>query len=240
MSSRLWSVVFDGNDPVALAHFWAAALGWAYGEDEGCSSVTGGDGTLRRLDFVASSNEKQSKNWMHFDLSTKSIEDQRATVERLVDLGARHIDVGQGPDPDHFVLADPEGNEFCVLEPGNNFVDYGGLLGSLTCDGTPAVGYFWSEVLGWPLVWDQDDETAVRSRDGGQFITFGPPVAPKRAKNRLHIDIAPPKDGDQQAEVERLLSLGARRVDIGQGDVPWVVMADPDGNEFCVLTPRKA
>jgi hypothetical protein len=118
MAARLWSVVFDANDRVALARFWAAALGWVYGEDRGYSRVTGGDGTLRRLEFVTAPNEKQSANWMHFDLSSKSIDDQRATVERLVELGARHIDVGQGPDSDHFVLADPEGNEFCVLEPG--------------------------------------------------------------------------------------------------------------------------
>jgi predicted enzyme related to lactoylglutathione lyase len=238
MTTRLWSVAFDANDRVALARFWAAALGWVYGEDTEISSVTGGDGTVRRLEFGTTSNEKQTKNWMHFDLSSTSIEQQRATVERLVGLGARHIDIGQGPDATHVVLADPEGNEFCVLEPGNKFVDYGGLLGSLTCDGSPPVGYFWSEALGWPLVWDQNDETAIRSRDGGQFITFGGPPAPKDEKNRLHIDIAPPQDGDQRAEVGRLVSLGATRIDIGQGDVSWVVMADPDGNEFCVLTPR--
>jgi predicted enzyme related to lactoylglutathione lyase len=239
MATGLWSVVFDANDRVALARFWAAALGWVYGEDQGCSSVTGRDGTLRRLEFVSSPNEKQSANWMHFDLTSTSIEDQRATVERLLELGARHIDIGQGPDSEHFVLADPEGNEFCILEPGNNFVDDEGFLGSLTCVGSPTVGYFWSEVLGWPLVWDQDDETAIRSRDVGLFITFGgPPVATKHAKNRLHIDIAPPHDGDQRAEIDRLVSLGATRIDIGQGDVSWVVMADPDGNEFCVLTPR--
>ena len=174
---------------------------------------------------------------MHFDISSETVEAQHATVERLVDLGARHIDVGQDPEDAHVVLADPEGNEFCVLEP-ENFTTDGGFLGSLTCDGTPTVGYFWSEVLGWPLVWDQDEETAIRSPEGGQFITFGPPVAPKHAKNRLHIDIAPPKDGDQRAEVDRLVSLGAIRIDIGQGDVSSVVMADPDGNEFCVLTPR--
>jgi hypothetical protein len=239
MPTNLCAVVFDANDHVALARFWAAALGWVYAEHEGYSSATGGDGSLHRLEFSDAPNVKQSANWMHFDLSSTSLEDQRATVDRLVELGARHIDIGQGPDPDHFVLADPEGNEFCVLEPGNSFVDDGGLLGSLTCDGSPAVGYFWSEALGWPLVWDQGDETAIRSRDGGVFITFGGPrEAPKRAKNRLHIDIAPPEDGDQRAEVDRLVSLGATRIDIGQGDVSWVVMADPDGNEFCVLTPR--
>ena len=63
-------------------------------------------------------------------------------------------------------------------------------------------------------------------------------MAPKLGKNRLHLDVAPPADGDQEAEVERLISLGAKRIDIGQGDVSWEVMADPDGNEFCVLTPR--
>ena len=61
---------------------------------------------------------------------------------------------------------------------------------------------------------------------------------PKVGKNRLHLDIAPPPGGDQEAEVERLTALGATRVDIGQGEVTWVVLADPDGNEFCVLTPR--
>lgn len=70
------------------------------------------------------------------------------------------------------------------------------------------------------------------------FITWGPPVPPKTGKNRLHLDVAPPLGEDQAAEVDRLVTLGARRIDIGQGDVTWVVMADPDGNEFCVLTPR--
>ena len=60
----------------------------------------------------------------------------------------------------------------------------------------------------------------------------------RSGKNRLHLDITPDADTDQQAEVERLVVLGARRIDIGQGDVTWVVMADPDDNEFCVLAPR--
>jgi hypothetical protein len=63
-------------------------------------------------------------------------------------------------------------------------------------------------------------------------------LTPKAGKYRLHFDVAPPSQGDQLAEVDRLLSLGATRVDIGQGAVSWVVMADPDGHEFCVLTPR--
>ena len=125
-----------------------------------------------------------------------------------------------------------------VIEPENSFLAGRGRLGSITCDGSREVGYFWSEALGWPLVWDQDGETAIGAPDGaGPFITWGPPVPPKAAKNRLHLDIAP-DHGDQRAEVDRLISLGAVRIDIGQGDADWVVMADPDGNEFCVLNPR--
>ncbi len=140
------------------------------------------------------------------------------------------------------MLADPEGNEFCVIEPDNSFLADCGRLGSITCDGTREVGYFWSAVLGWPFVWDQDEETAIRAPDGtGPLITWGgPPVPPKLGKNRLHLDIAPLDRDDQHAEVDRLVALGATRVDIGQGDVDWVVMADPDGNEFCVLPASSA
>jgi hypothetical protein len=60
---------------------------------------------------------------------------------------------------------------------------------------------------------------------------------PKTGKNRLHFDLIPPAGSDQQAEVNRLVSLGATRIDNGQGEVAWVAMADPDGNEFCVLSP---
>jgi predicted enzyme related to lactoylglutathione lyase len=160
-------------------------------------------------------------------------------VDRALEIGGRHIDVGQLPEEGHVVLADPEGNEFCVIEPGNKFLADTGFIGAVASDGSQEVGYFWSKALDWPLVWDQDQETAIQSPHGGPKITWGgPPVAPKNGKNRLHFDIAPPVGIDQQAEVERLVSLGATRIDIGQGNVGWVVMADPDGNEFCVLSPR--
>ena len=135
------------------------------------------------------------------------------------------------------MLADPEGNEFCVIEPGNGFLAGCGFLGELACDGTQQVGKLWSEALGWKLVWDQDAETAIQSPGGGTKIAWGgPPVRPKTARNRMHFDLAPPADGDRQAEVDRLVSLGATVVDPGQGNA--VMMADPDGNEFCVLVSR--
>lgn len=73
----------------------------------------------------------------------------------------------------------------------------------------------------------------------GQVLVFVPVPEVKTIKNRLHLDLAPRADDDQAAEVRRLLEMGATRVDVGQGDeVSWVVLADPEGNEFCVLSPR--
>jgi hypothetical protein len=174
---------------------------------------------------------------MHFDLTSQTPEEQQATVARALDLGARHLDIGQGPDADHVVLADPEGNEFCVIPAGNDFLAGCGFLGALSSDGTREVGYFWAEALGWPLVWDQDEETAIQSPRGGTKISWGgPPVAPKLGKNRLHLDLAP--TGDQLLEVERLVTLGASRLDTGMHEPGSVVLADPDGNELCVAGPR--
>jgi catechol 2,3-dioxygenase-like lactoylglutathione lyase family enzyme len=235
------ALCIDANEPRRLARFWADALRWEINDDTDDEiGLVPTDGTRFRILFEPVPNAKTGQNRNHLDLTTTSVDDQNETVSRLIALGARHVDIGQGPDETHVVLADPEGNEFCIIEPTNNFLADCGRLGAINCDGSSATGYFWSAALGWPLVWDQDGETAIRAPDGtGPIITWsGPPLIPKVAKNRLHLDIAPPADGDQRAEVDRLVSLGATRIDIGQGDVSWVVMADPDGNEFCVLTPR--
>jgi len=101
---------------------------------------------------------------MHFDLTSSSAEDQRRTVDLALQLGARPFDVGQRGDEGHVVLADPEGNEFCVIGPDNAFLAGTARIGALAGEGMPEVGFFWSRVLGWPLVWDQDGETAIQSR----------------------------------------------------------------------------
>jgi predicted enzyme related to lactoylglutathione lyase len=240
MTAHLHAVSVDANDPRGLAQFWAGVLGRELQDDPGHGiALPPSDDSGFRIRFLPTDEPRVGSNQIHFDLTSTSLEDQQRTVGRALELGGRHIDIGQTPDEGHVVLADPEGNEFCVIEPDNRFLADTDLIGAVNCDGSQAVGYFWSEALGWPLVWDQDEETAIQAPYGGSKISWGgPPVAPKTGKNRWHLDIAPPVDGDQRAEVDRLVSLGARRIDIGQGEVDWVVMADPDGNEFCVLTPR--
>jgi len=210
MTSRLDALCIDANDEARLAHFWGAALRWEVRERRDELGLVPGDGTRFRIIFRHVPETKAGKNRIHLDLTTTSTDDQAATVRDLLGLGARHVDIGQRPDEPHVVLADPEGNEFCVIEPENSFLAGCGRLGSITCDGSRDVGVFWSAALGWPLVWDQDDETAIRAPDGvGPFITWGPPVVTKVVKNRLHFHLAP-GPGEQRAEVDRLLSALAR------------------------------
>jgi catechol 2,3-dioxygenase-like lactoylglutathione lyase family enzyme len=231
--ARLVALTVAANDPAGLARFWAGLLGWEPVDDRTLAPT---DDSGFRLRFLPTDEPKSNQNRMHFDLTSGSLERQRETVARALGLGARHTDVGQLPEERHVVLADPDGNEFCVLEPGNGFLADCGFLGALSCDGTQAVGYFWSEALGWPLVWDQDQETAIRSPHGGPKITWGgPPLMPRVGEDRLHFDIAP-VGMDQAAEADRLVSLGASR--FGAGEHGSLVMADPDGNTFFVRNPE--
>ena len=97
---------------------------------------------------------------------------------------------------------------------------------------------FWEAALGWRRTYDTDSEVVLEPPEGSLEDGVAPDLLflkvaePKTVKNRLHLDLRPK---DQDTEVARLEGLGARRVDVGQGDVSWVVLADPDGNEFCVL-----
>ncbi|MFC4030072.1 VOC family protein [Streptomyces polygonati] len=241
MACHLFAVCFDASRPVLLAEFWSGLLGWKPADDprDGAVALVPNDDTGFRIRFLPAQERKTGQNRMHFDLTSTSLADQRRTVARALDLGARHTDVGQRPEEGHVVLADPEGNEFCVIEPGNTFLADCGFIGALACDGSQEVGYFWSEALGWPLVWDQDQETAIRSPHGGPKITWGgPPLMPRTGKDRIHFDLTPPLGGDREAEIGRLLSLGATRTGDGRGQDGPVLMADPDGNDFRVSTTR--
>ncbi|MEM9656269.1 MAG: VOC family protein [Actinomycetota bacterium] len=100
------------------------------------------------------------------------------------------------------------------------------------------LGRWWCDVLGWVVVDDGPVVFEIQPEpDRLPGILFLASDDVKQGHNRLHIDLRP---DDQDAEVARLIGMGASRVDIGQGEVPWVVLADPEGNEFCVLGARSA
>ncbi|MFS0692081.1 VOC family protein [Streptomyces nitrosporeus] len=102
----------------------------------------------------------------------------------------------------------------------------------------PSLARFWCAVLDWKVLFEDEGEIVIGADETARpGMCFLPVPEGKTAKNRLHIDLAP---DDRDAEVERIIGLGATRVDVGQGgDATWVVLADPEGNEFCVLRPRK-
>ena len=247
MPTRMHSLVFDAADPSALARFWATATGWpiTYEElDEVVVEPPEGDAGAPAepglpLVFVLNDDPKVSKNRVHIDLNSRSDSEQREIVERLLAHGAEPADIGQ-TDVRWVVLADPEGNEFCVLDPRDEYGNAGAVAAIVLDTPDPgALAPFWSEAAGWPIVGRGGDQAALARPDGlGPRLELIRVSDPKVAKNRVHIDVAPYAADDQAAEVSRIRGLGASPADIGQGEQTWVVLADPDGNEFCVLSPR--
>ena len=110
---------------------------------------------------------------------------------------------------------------------------------NIDCNDPRRVAQFWGAVLGWEV--QQNEDVLWMSESGAPFpdllLVFAPVPERKAAKNRIHLDVSP-VGCDRDEEVARLEGLGATRVDVGQGDQPWVVLADPEGNEFCVLGRR--
>jgi predicted enzyme related to lactoylglutathione lyase len=245
MPTRLVHLVIDANDPPRLARFWAAALGWevlAEEPDEVEVSPSGydyPDPVALPLVFVPAPEAKTVKNRVHLDLATESAGHQADVVARLRGLGARPLDIGQG-DVLWVVLADPEGNELCVLEPRPVYVDTGPVAAVVVDSPDPAaLADFWKLASGWAQTSAEDGFVAFRSPQGvGPYLEFLRVGDPKVVKNRVHPDVAPHQGEDHAAAVKVLQEAGAVPVDVGQGDVSWTVLADPQGNEFCVLSPR--
>lgn len=244
MATRLIQIAMNARDDSAIGQFWAEALDW-------CSAVevpgfvtnltptdAYPDPVAVCIDVIKVPEPKTVKNRVHVDLATTSQAHQADLVARLKGLGATPADVGQGDVP-WTVLADPEGNEFCVLEPRETYQDTGPIAAVVVdCADPRAMARFWGEAMDWTLHEVTDDQATMRSAKGvGPYLEFLRTPDAKTVKNRIHLDLRPYAGDDQTAEVARLRELGATEIDLGQGDVPWTVFTDPEGNEFCLLTP---
>jgi hypothetical protein len=240
MTARLVALAVDAMAPEELARFWAHALRWDVRAADAIGvELIPTDATSFRLRFGPAASEKVGQNRIHFDLTTRSLDDQTNTVAQLLTIGASHIDIGQDPDDTHVVLADIEGNEFCIIEPDNRFLAGCPRLGAVNCDGTHALGCFWSEALGWPLVWDQDEETAIQAPDrtGPKITWSGPPLMPTPGEERFHFHVAPEPGTSAPTTLDHLVALGATRLDIGHTCSGTTALADVDGNTFCLVEP---
>ncbi|MFC7585215.1 VOC family protein [Nonomuraea antimicrobica] len=242
MALRLVQVNFKARDDSALGRFWAEALGWGVSsEGPGVTNVEPvgfdwPDPTAVCVDVVTVPDPETVKYRAHLDLATTSAAHQAELVARLKELGATPADVGQGDVP-WTVLADPEGNVFCVLEPRPIYQDTGPIAAVVVdCADPRAMARFWDEAMDWTLHEVSDDHARLRSAKGvGPYLEFIRTAGEKTVWTRVHLDLLPYRGDDKAAEVARLQTLGATLADVGQGDVPWVVLADPEGNEFCVL-----
>jgi predicted enzyme related to lactoylglutathione lyase len=244
MATRLVQINMKARDDAALGGFWAAALGWGVSsEGPGVTNLEPEgfvypDPVAVCLDLVASPEPKTVKNRVHVDLATTSAAQQAELVTRLMELGATPADVGQADLPWR-VMADPEGNEFCVLDPRPLYRDTGPIAAVVVdCADPRAMARFWGEAMDWTVHEVTDDTAVLRSATGvGPYLRFLRTPEVKTVWNRVHLDLRPYPGDDLKAEAARLRTLGATVIDLGRSDIPWKVLADPEGNEFCLLTP---
>ncbi len=229
VTSRLEAIAFDVADPSTVAGFWAGVLHRELVPEAGGVLVPG-DRTQIGLRFVATRAAQIGRPRLHLHLTSRSREEQQQTVEDALRLGGRPLDVGQGVDDEFVVQADPGRNELCVIEPGNGFLAGTGFLGEVTCEGTSAVGRFRGNALGWPLVWEEGDQTAIQSPLGGTKISWDSWDAGPRERtirrSRQRFDLV---CTDPTADAERLVSIGATHVHQLRKEIE---LADPDGTTF--------
>ncbi|WP_026129017.1 VOC family protein [Nocardiopsis prasina] len=245
MATRLVQIAMNAQDDAAVGGFWARALGWeTSSEGPGVTNLEPEgfaypDPIALCVDVLRVPEPKTVRNRVRVDLATTSEAHLTELVARLEGLGATPDDRGREGAPGA-ALCDPEGNEFRVLEPRALYRDTGPLAAVvLDCADPRAMARFWGEATDWTVHEVTDEHALLRSSERvGPYLEFVRSVEVKTVKNRVHLDLGPYPGDDQAAEAERLRALGATDVDLGQGDVPWTVLADPEGNEFCVLTPR--
>ncbi|MEO7720314.1 MAG: VOC family protein [Pseudolysinimonas sp.] len=232
MPVELQSVTFESPEPDRDATFWGGVLGRPFQPDAGGILLAGGQGQVG-LRFTAGEAHGDVMNRLHLHLS-EATRGQHASIEACLQLGAKLRGNGHIPENDCAYLADPVGDEFCVIEDGNRYLAGCGPLGEVTIAGSRSVGHFWSAALGWPLVWEVGEETAIQSPLGGTKVAWGgEPAGPQSARGRQYFVLTVPTD-EFDYEVGRLVGLGATGGVAGASRE--TILRDPDGIVFVLRT----
>lgn len=241
MALRLVQVNYKAAEDEALGRFWAGVLGWVVSsEGPGVTNVEPAGlpwphpGILY-LDVVRVADPAAVRHRAHVELATASPAHHAELVARVQALGATPVAVSDGSPTAAF--ADPEGNVFCVLEPRGTYADTGQVAAAVVACADPrAMARFWGETLDWTVPEVADDRALLRPREGvGPRLELVRQPHVDDRRNRVHLDLLPHPGADQAAEVARLEALGGTPADVGQGDAAWRVLADPEGQVFCVL-----
>ena len=234
---HLENIVVDALDPQRLGRFWEAVLGGERLTDEPDGfetrlSIEGGP--VLDLCFPRVPEPPFARPRLHLDLVGGTRQTQ--VVERLLGLGARHLDIGQRDAP-WVVLADPEGNPCCVIEERAVYADTGPLAALPLDSAEPdRDAQFWSWLTGWSAVEGLAPRSLRHPSLRGPFLELRAEAAPKGTdKNRVHLDIRLDAGDDPDDVAAGIAARGGRELHPGWGVLPWRLYADPSGNEFCVL-----
>jgi hypothetical protein len=230
MTIELESVAFCSENPQSDAEFWGAVLDRQPERDRGELLLAGSSEQLS-LRFALAARHREERNRLHLHLADGP-RSQRDTIAQCVRLGARLRGSGHVPENSYAAMADVVGDEFCVIADGNPYLAGCGPLGEVACEGTRTVGLFWSRALGWPLVWEEGEQTAIQSPAGGTKVAWGGGnVKPETARDRQYF-VLTARSHQLDDEVKRLVGLGAKRDAIsGPGEIR---LRDPDGCAFVV------
>lgn len=236
----LENLVMDAAEPQRLGRFWEAVVGGERLTDspEGFETrLATGSGPVLDLCFQRVPEPLSGPARLHLDLSGGPSQAQE--VERLLGLGARHLDIGQHDAP-WVVLADLEGNPFCVMEDGAAYVDTGPIAALPLDSGDPdRDAEFWAWLTGWTDATGVAPRTLRHPSLRGPLLEFCPEPAPKaKIKNRLHFDVRLEAGDDPDGVAVGIAERGGAELHPDWGDLPWRLYADPSGNEFCVLPAR--
>ncbi|GAA1208093.1 VOC family protein [Prauserella alba] len=230
---RLENIVWDALDPRRLGSFWAEALDAEPLTDQPDlfeARLQLADDVFLDLCFPRVPEKSSSPPRLHPDLVGGPR--QQAVADKLLGLGAVRADVGQGDVP-WVVLADPEGNAFCVMDDRASYTGTGPIAALPLDSADPERdAEFWAAITGWVPCPGSGDMPALRHPSGvGPLLELCPEPEPKQGKNGLHLDVR--RDVGEVDVTDRLVGMGASL--LGGDGLPWLVLADPSGNEFCVL-----
>jgi predicted enzyme related to lactoylglutathione lyase len=236
----LENVSLDAADSGRVGRFWEALLGCTTLVDQADAyetRLTVPDGPVLDLCVQRVPEPATAPLRLHLDLAGGNR--QAEVVDRALSLGARPLDVGQGDVP-WVVLGDPEGTPFCVMEDRPEY-RASGPVAALPLDSADPQrdAVFWAELSGWVPA-SSSMPAALRHPSGrGPLLELCQEGGPKRAgKNRLHLDIRLEQGDDADAVLARVLEQGGRELHPDWGELPWRVLADPSGNELCLLPAR--
>ncbi|MEN8671936.1 VOC family protein [Nocardioides sp.] len=243
----LENLVFDAVDPQRLGRFWEAVVGGERltDEPEGFETrlaIAAGAALDLCFQRVATAPPEQAGP-VRFHLDLQGGAHQAEVVERLVGLGAHHVDIGQheGVGVPWVVLADPEGNAFCVMEERAAYAVSGPVAALPLASAAPDRDVvLWSWLSGWREVPGPAPRCLRHPSGSGPLLELLPEAVPKgAAKNGLHLDVRLEAGDDPDLVAAGIAERGGREVHRPQwGDLLWRLYEDPSGNDFCVLPAR--